>query len=335
MGPWTEPDVFWPLLRLLEIIDLLTRRRVRPDRRQTLEASRVAQDVRIMRAVETRSTVLRKPRFSERHGFDALPEIAYRDELPPHLKGALIDLLKKYVGAKVMMDAAHRIFDPFGISPFPKKVRKGKGMSDRDVADKELEAFTSDAAWYQVYDLAEQIYSELVFYEDELGPHPDEEPRAYPMQLDITKFFELAGIGWKMDGGRIVSRFDPVFEASVRDAGEALRTAGRTTAATQLREAMAALSRRPEPNLSGAVFHAMAAFEALARDVARLPKATVGEIVKKRRDLFPKPLDKSLEMLWGYASNEARHASETRAVALKEATLLVRLAAALIVYVSE
>jgi hypothetical protein len=98
---------------------------------------------------------------------------------------------------------------------------------------------------------------------------------------------------------------------------------------------MTALSRRPEPNLSGAVFHAMAAFEALARDIAGLPKATVGEIVKKRRDLFPKPLDKSLEMLWGYASNEARHASETRAVALKEATLLVRLAAALIVYVSE
>ena len=108
---------------------------------------------------------------------------------------------------------------------------------------------------------------------DELGPHPDEEPRAYPMQLDITGFFELAGIGWKMNGGRIVSRFDPTFEDSVRDAGEALKTAGRTVAATQLREAMAALSRRPEPNLSGAVFHAMAAFEALARDVTNMPDA--------------------------------------------------------------
>ena len=183
-------------------------------------------------------------------------------------------------------------------------------MSDHDVADRELEAFRSDAAWYKVYDLAEQIYGELLFYEDELGPHFDEEPRAYPMQLDITKFFELAGIGWKMDGGRIVSRFDPAFEDSVRDGRKALTAAGRTTAATQLREAIVALSRRPEPNLSGAVFHAMAAFEALARDVTGLPNATVGQIVKKRRDLFPKPLDKSLEALWGYASTEARHASE-------------------------
>lgn len=277
-----------------------------------------------------------KPRFSERQGLNQIPEITYRDELPPHLKNALIDLINNYVGAKVMMDAAHRIFNKHGIFPFPRKFSKEEGMSDHDVADRELEAFRSDAAWYQVYDLAEQIYSELVFYEDESRlPGFDEEPRAYLMQQDITKFFEVAGIGWKMDGERIVSRFDPAFEGSVREAGEALKTAGRAKAATQLREAMAALSRRPEPNLSGAVFHAMAAFEALARDVTGLQNATVGQIVKKRPDLFPKPLDTSLGMLWGFASNEARHGSEERGVSLKEATLLVRLAAALIVYVSE
>jgi hypothetical protein len=278
---------------------------------------------------------LRNPRFSERQGLNQLPPIAYRDELPPQLRDALLAILNKYAGPKVMMDTAHRIFNRYGISPFPKKVPKEKGMSDHDVADKELEIFRSDAAWYQLYDLAEQVYADLVFYEDELGPHPDEEPRAYPMQLDITGFFELAGIGWKMNGGRIVSRFDPTFEDSVRDAGEALKTAGRTVAATHLREAMAALSRRPEPNLSGAVFHAMAAFEALARDVTNMPDAKMAHIVKKRPDLFPNPLDNSLGMLWGFASNEARHASETRGVALKEATLLVRLAAALVVYVSE
>lgn len=279
---------------------------------------------------------LRKPRFSERQGLNQLPAIAYREKLPQQLKDAFLDILSKYAGPKVMMDAAHRIFNPFGISPFPKKVLKEEGMSDHDIADKELEAFRADAAWYQLYDLAEQIFSDLDFYEEESRfPGFDEEPRAYPMHNDITRFFELAGIGWKMEGGRIVSRFDPAFEDSVRDAEEILEKAGRTVAAMQLREAMTALSRRPEPNVSGAVIHAMNAFEALARDVTGLPKATMGEIVKKRRDLFPKPLDKSLETLWGYASTEARHGSEERGVALKEATLLVRLAAALIVYVSE
>ena len=45
--------------------------------------------------------------------------------------------------------------------------------------------------------------------------------------------------------------------------------------------------------------------------------------------------DKSLGMFRSFASNEARPASETWGVALKEATLLVRLAAALIVHVRE
>lgn len=111
------------------------------------------------------------------------------------------------------------------------------------------------------------------------------------MQLEIAGFFEFAGIGWKMNGGQIVSRSIPLSRIRSRDAGEALKIAGRTVAATQLREAMAALSRRPEPNLSGAVFNAMAAFEALARDVTNMPDGKMAHIVKKRHDLFPNPLD--------------------------------------------
>lgn len=59
---------------------------------------------------------------------------------------------------------------------------------------------------------------------------------------------------------------------------------------------MAALSHRPEPNLSGTAFHTMAAFEALARNATNMPDAKIAHIVKKRPDLFPNPLDKSLGM---------------------------------------
>ena len=52
-------------------------------------------------------------------------------------------------------------------------------MSDHDIANKELEIFRSDATWYQLYGFAEQVYTDLVFYEDDLGPHPDKELRAY------------------------------------------------------------------------------------------------------------------------------------------------------------
>lgn len=78
----------------------------------------------------------------------------------------------------------------------------------------------------------------------------------------------------------------------------------------------------------------MSALEALARDVAGLPNATLGEIASRRPDLFPKPLDKAMAKLWGYASNEARHALEGRAPRRKEVELVVHVAAALIVYVS-
>ena len=138
-----------------------------------------------------------------------------------------------------------------------------------------------------------------------------------------------------MHGGEIVARSDAAFEAAIEGAQRVLKAGGRQTAARELREAMSALSRRPEANLSGAVFHAMGAMEALARHVTGLPKATFGEIVKRRSTLFPKPLDKAIAMLWGYASNEVRHPSEGRAPSRKEAELIVHLAAATIGYVSD
>ena len=94
------------------------------------------------------------------------------------------------------------------------------------------------------------------------------------------------------------------------------------------------LSRRPKPDLSGAVYHAMGALEAVARDLADNPKATLGQIIKRQPDLLPKPLDTALSHLWGYASNEARHVQEGREPNRKEAELLVGLAAALVTYLT-
>jgi hypothetical protein len=276
-----------------------------------------------------------KSKFSERHNLEQPVDIKYRDELPARLQEVLVDILVKFVGAKVVMDTARVLFDPFGIASFPRRF-PGVGMSVHDIAHREVEVLKADAEWHQLYDLAEKIFENLDFYEEE-NRHPgsDEELRAYPLQQQVTKFFEHAGIGWKMHGGQIMSRSDAAFEASIDDAQRLLEATGRQTAASELREAISALSRRPAPNLSGAVFHAMAAMEAFARDVTGLPKATPGEIVKKRPTLFPKPLDQVLVGLWGYSSNNARHASEGKGPSRREAELVVRLAAALIVYVSD
>jgi hypothetical protein len=110
---------------------------------------------------------------------------------------------------------------------------------------------------------------------------------------------------------------------------------GRPTAAGHIHEAVQHLSRRPEADLSGAVFHAMGAIECVARDVSGDSKATLGEILKKYPGMMPKPLDSALSQVWGYASNEARHVREGEGLSREEAELIVGLAATLASYVTQ
>jgi len=53
----------------------------------------------------------------------------------------------------------------------------------------------------------------------------------------------------------------------------------------ELHEALDDLSRRPEPDLTGAIQHAMAALECVASDTYGNPKATLGDIIKRYPDL--------------------------------------------------
>lgn len=95
-----------------------------------------------------------------------------------------------------------------------------------------------------------------------------------------------------------------------------------------LNEALTALSRRPDANLPGAIYHAMGSLECVARDLTGDSRATLGVILKQHPELLPKPLDAALSQIWGYASNEARHVQEGRDPNREEAELLVGLAAA-------
>jgi len=111
-----------------------------------------------------------------------------------------------------------------------------------------------------------------------------------------------------------------------------LAEAGLQTAHSELSDALSALSRRPSPDLSGAVFHSLAALECTARDVSNDSKSTLGEIVKRHPDMFPKPLDEAVTKAWGFASEEARHAREGRDLEFADAQATVGLAATLCSY---
>ena len=67
-------------------------------------------------------------------------------------------------------------------------------------------------------------------------------------------------------------RGEEPLEVALSNAFEALERADFQVACDELGEAWGALSRRPTPNISGAVMNAMAALEAVARQWSGSPK---------------------------------------------------------------
>jgi hypothetical protein len=115
-------------------------------------------------------------------------------------------------------------------------------------------------------------------------------------------------------------------------ANAALEQADKRTAASELREANADLFRR-QPDLTGAVQHALAALECVAREHCG-DNATFGKLLERYPDLFPRPLDVGIEKIWGFASEMGRHLREGRTPKEEEAELLVGLATACCTYLA-
>ena len=141
------------------------------------------------------------------------------------------------------------------------------------------------APWYRVYDFVEELYQEI---------DSDEE-----WAERINEYFVEAGVGWRFVDGKLESRGAEGFETAVDAARDALGSAGLRTAQKEIHEALRDLSQRPEPDLTGAVTHAMGALECTSREVTGDTKQTFGEIIKRHPELFPEPLATALEKIWG------------------------------------
>ena len=193
----------------------------------------------------------------------------------------------------------------------------------------EVESLMYRCDWYKVYDIIEAMSARFARHDAE-----NRQQDATRFAEAINGFFEEEGIGWQLVDGQIVTRGTEAFEAMVSEATGVLQASERPTIATHLHQALYDLSRRPQPDLAGAIYHAMGALEGLARDVTGDQKATLGEVLKRNPGLIPKPLDTALSQVWGYASNEARHVEEGREPGRDEAELVVGLCAAVSTYLT-
>ncbi|HYE77631.1 MAG TPA: hypothetical protein VEI97_06570 [bacterium] len=187
----------------------------------------------------------------------------------------------------------------------------------------ETASLLDHAAWFKVYDFIEKFNSEIVGGDD-----------AIMFATEVNDLFMELGIGWQLENGQITTRGDEAFESTVTMALQDLQESGKPTAARELQEAVRDLSRRPDPDLTGAIHHAMGALECLARELSGRSNDTLGQVLKSHgaRLGIPPAVVKGLESWWGYASETSRHLSATKAPARAEAEFLVAQAASVLSY---
>lgn len=255
-------------------------------------------------------------RFSDRHGYRAEEqEITVREDAPEDLRFA-IPLIAQDAG--MVPTAMRRVVcqvllvgpDPLNWSEYPN-------------VWEEVNRLIADCPWFKVYDIAEAFHAAFA------ASYPD---RAEAFQDRLNQFFRENGIGWQMTDGRIVYRGSEAFAETTHEAGEVLTQTGRTAAANEIHEALQDISRRPEPDVTGAIQHAIAALECTAREVTCEPNLTLGRLVPSLG--LPPPLDTAVEKLWGYASDRARHIREGQAVTTEEAELVVSVACSVCTFLS-
>lgn len=265
-----------------------------------------------------------KERFSSRHGFEPKEaEIKVRHDAPAELRAVVADLayeaeLDPHSLRSIVCKALRAREDPGNWTAFPN-------------VDVEARNHLESCEWYEVYDIVEAIHDSLQ-RRDEGSAWEKDETRAELFTQELNKYFRKRGIGWQLKDGIVEVRGPETFEAVVSTTREVLAETGRETAEREIHEALQDLSRRPEPDLTGALHHALAALECVARDVTGERKPTLGQLLTKYPDLIPPPLDKAVEKMWGFASEQGRHLREGEEPGEAEVELAVVVAAAMATY---
>jgi len=254
--------------------------------------------------------------FSSRHGFRGKQkEITVREDAPGDLRAALPMLAEQA-----------------GLTPKPireivcavlLKRPDPDNWSERPNIWNELNALIEECEWYKVYDIAEAIYEHIERYD------PGE---AGEFEERLNQFFVENGIGWAMIDGEIVFRGSEVFTDTTGQAAEVLEETGHSAAAREVHEALRDISRRPDPDITGAIQHVIAALECTARDVTGKPKATLGQLSSELG--LTEALGSAVSKLYGFASDRARHIREGESVSTEEAELVVSVACALCIFLA-
>lgn len=251
------------------------------------------------------------PPFSERHGYqNQAKPITIRSEAPAAIRAGILSVAQK---SGFTPDSLRDVI----CSVLDELPNKGQNWSAPNVIA-ECEGLIQSCEWYEVYDICEALARDPSAYGEEGA-----------FEEALNKFFLKKGVGWKMQASQLTVRGEEDYEKVTAEAIDLLEQSERSTALGELREAMQDLARRPEPDVTGAVQHAMAALECLTRDLCG-SKKTLGELIREL-DL-PAPVGAAVEKMWGFASNQGRHVTEGKKPELPEAMLTVHFCSVIVSY---
>lgn len=258
-----------------------------------------------------------KQSFSKRLGYSLKKskEITIRTDAPEGLRSFVRVAYKDL--DKQPSDLREIICKVLRISP------DRNNWSEYPNIDSENEHYLERCDWYSVYDIIEAICYSV------------KTKNAHVFEEEINEYFIENGIGWKIVDGLVETRGDEIFETSIETIVEVLENAGLQTATTEIKEAIADLSRRPEPDVTGAIQHSLACLECVTREATGDRKATLGDLMRKYPDVIPSPLDQAITKIWGFTSEQGRHLREGRAPEYIEAELVVEVTAAISTYLGK
>ncbi|HPT71868.1 MAG TPA: hypothetical protein PLE74_06270 [Candidatus Cloacimonadota bacterium] len=254
--------------------------------------------------------------FSKRLGHAVIEkEITIRDDAPQGLRDFLVmTIYELSYQPSFVREIVCRVI---------KKAPDRGNWSEFPNIDGEVHDLIDRCEWYSVYDIIESTYARLK------GDQRDN------FQVEINDFFKANGIGWKLEKGQIETRGDVTFEKSIAQVITVLKETELPTAKNEIQEAIHDLSRRPTPDITGAIQHSIACLECVSREVLGDSKSTLGELMKKTSGIIPVPLDQAISKIWGFVSEQGRHLKEGETPNYKEAELVVSLTASISTYLSK
>lgn len=258
--------------------------------------------------------------FSKRLGIEVPEkEITVRHDAPNGLRAYIPEI---YYGlGKYPSDVRPIVCRTLRIAP------DEGNWSERPNIAMEVQNLLMSCEWYRVYDIIEALASKLI------NPLKPSESKYF--HDEINAYFKENGIGWKLENGLIESRGDEEFETAISEVEVVLGDRNLPTAKREINEAIKCISRRPEPDITGAIQHSLAALECVSREATGDKKMTLGELIKKHPDIVPPPLNNVISMVWGFSSEQGRHLREGRDPQFEEAELMVHLSATLCTYLGK